>query len=201
MTKPNIEITEGVDKGWKKLFDALNHEEATICVVVAASYIDFTLIRLLKGYFIVSTKVDNILSHNGALRDLMSRANIAYCVGLISKDERHSIEHIAHIRNKFAHNIDITFSDSEVEKWCDEIRSPIFTIPDSHLANSLKTIKEGGAKDPSRTRSRFMLGAAAICTHLGIEALTVKRCDAHKQGATTYVTATGEQAHTTPPDE
>lgn len=174
MAKYKAPTADSIRERWTGLFDAINHAEDLVCVVVATSYLDHTLAALLQAHFIDSSIVEKLLKPCGALGELMAKADLAYCLGLITKHDRQNVETIAQIRNRFAHLIDdISFADPEVERLCDELDSPLLTAPPFA---ELATIKEGGIRHKDRTRVRFRFTAVHLCSAFSIAGLSAKKC-------------------------
>lgn len=162
---------------WHGLFEAINHAEDMVCVIIATSYVDNTLALLLSTHFIESTLVDRLLDPNGGpIGTLMAKANVAYCLGLLTKEDRRNVELIGNIRNKFAHIIeDISFEDQGIQDHCDELNDPFFSCPAPPFEH-LVTIAEGGARHRERSKMRFRLASVNLCTRITIAAASIQKC-------------------------
>lgn len=110
--------------------------------LVSCSVLDLQLQNLLKAFFIEDKKVDDDLFKNQMpLSSFSSKITMCYYLGLISEYEKNMINLMRKIRNKFAHEIDITyFNDSEkIKGWCGSL-----TIPDKmYVPEKLKIDEEG----------------------------------------------------------
>ncbi|SRR6266568_3431727 len=83
----------------------LNNESDLACVLIATSYLNNALACLLKRYFIESNLVSKLLdSPRGAISTFATRADLAYCLGLIPKGLYQNLETVGKIRNVFAHS-------------------------------------------------------------------------------------------------
>lgn len=188
MAKYTVPTHAHIKEHWDKLFDAINHQEDLIMVVVSASYVDYTLAALLNAHFVDSSKAEKVLAPGGCLGTLVSKAELAYLLGLITKEDRTNVEKIAEIRNKFAHRIDgISFGDEEVEKWCDDLEN-ILLRSDIPLGSELAKLKDGGVKHANRSKMRFKLTAIILCTRITLNALSAKKCTELQPTTDTIVT-------------
>ncbi|SRR6266852_189559 len=97
-----------------------------VIAVVGAAYLDSMLDRLLRAVFIDAPKdVERLLRPDSALGSNGARYQIAYCLGLITVDQRDDMKTVARIRNEFAHNFkEASFSDSPVREYCSALKQP-----------------------------------------------------------------------------
>jgi len=97
----------------------LNRESERGAALIAASMIDDLLRRCLLAFFINHKAALKLLDgFNAPLGTLAARTRAAVCVGLLSESEYKECETIRAIRNKFAHNIHVRFSDKEIATLC-----------------------------------------------------------------------------------
>ena len=124
--KPQIPEVETLSKESKHLYDVLNNESDLACVLIATSYLDYTLASLLKRYFIESNVVNKLLDPpRGALSTFASRSDLAYRLGLIPKGLFQNLEIIGKIRNTFAHSyLSRGLSDNEIERLVNSLIPP-----------------------------------------------------------------------------
>jgi DNA-binding MltR family transcriptional regulator len=109
----------------KALYDAVNDEKDIACVLISTSFLDEMLKQILAKFFIDSTTSGALLAHTGIVGTMHSRAQLAYCVGLIPKGVFQNLERLGTIRNKFAHShLSLTFSDPEVISLCEKLSFP-----------------------------------------------------------------------------
>ena len=107
----------------QKMFDSLNDEHPFPCAIVSTAYLEQYLASILHAFFIESSIADGICDHEqGILKDLSSRAKIAYCVGLISKGMFHNGEAfgrsaISLNHRKFGANSD-RFPADDIFRFC-----------------------------------------------------------------------------------
>src|SRR5438132_7299919 len=79
-----------------------------VLAIVGAAYLDSLLEELLRSVFVENKEeADHLLSPDRALGSNGSRYQLAYCLGLIEKEQRDDLKMIARIRNAFAHQHDV----------------------------------------------------------------------------------------------
>lgn len=88
--------------------------------IVGAEYIDELLKGLLRAFFIDDEKsVADVLEYQGPIGTFSARIDLAFLIGLISENERRTLNLIRKIRNKFSHfSRHIDFEVSPVKDWC-----------------------------------------------------------------------------------
>jgi DNA-binding MltR family transcriptional regulator len=108
------------------LYDAVNEEPDLPCVLISTSYLDQCLASLLERHFISGKTAKRLLDpRGGPIGTFSVRADICYCLGIISKDLYNNLRTVAEIRNRFAHSyLSISFDDSEVAILCEQLTFP-----------------------------------------------------------------------------
>ena len=78
----------------------------------------------ILGSFFVPNKGSKILlsDSNAPLASFSARAAAALALGLISRDEFEEMNLIRKIRNKFAHNVLVSFSQRDIAGYCSSLR-------------------------------------------------------------------------------
>lgn len=97
-----------------------------VIAIVGAAYLDSTLDSLLRAVLTgpSSEDVDKLLGPTGALGANGTRCQLAYCLGLITSDQKDDLRKIAKIRNKFAHDFnETTFNSSPIRDFCSSLKS------------------------------------------------------------------------------
>ena len=109
--------------GFLNEFDA---ESDRAAAVLAAAFLDEQIKSLIEDFFVDDSKeVDRLLGINRPLGGFSSRIHVAFCMGLLSRDELHDLRIIRDIRNKFAHRLHgLTFEDEWVRQKCDALKLP-----------------------------------------------------------------------------
>jgi len=101
-------------------------ESDRAAAILAAAYLDHLLGDLIAASMVVEPKeVEDLLYQkgNGPLGTFSSKISTAYCLDLLSKDERGDLNLIRKIRNEFAHRLaGISFQTQEVTNRCREMK-------------------------------------------------------------------------------
>lgn len=92
--------------------------------LLASAALDLRLRDRIAGFLVDDQKeVDELLGfggeQNAALGTFGARISAAYCLGLITRQQRDNLRLIKKIRNHFAHNLHgSSFADEPVRSWC-----------------------------------------------------------------------------------
>ena len=151
MGESKIETIEN----WIDYFDEFNNESPRGAVIIAAAFLDAQLQKLIENHFI-NDKLANqeIFDKNGSLSSFYAKIQIAYCLGLISKEIRHDLNMIRKIRNNFAHEMfELSFEDKGIIDLCNKLNTG--KIPLDHIT-----------KTPENT---FRVSTAILISNLGIK--------------------------------
>jgi DNA-binding MltR family transcriptional regulator len=106
--------------------ETLSKESDRGATLMAAAYIDDKLAELIKKYLIKDRKkiLDSLFNFNGAVGTFSSRANLAYCLGLIPENIYDDINTLRNIRNVFAHESSfLTFESEKIKPLCHTFKS------------------------------------------------------------------------------
>jgi hypothetical protein len=107
------------------LVQMLSPDEAVKCIVVGASFIDSQLDQLFANALIEGETATRLLGFRGMLDELMNKADLAYCLGFITKTCYSNIKLIAEIRNKAAHDFrHSTFLTDLISTKCEQLKLP-----------------------------------------------------------------------------
>lgn len=102
--------------------DVLNSESPRGGVLVAASFIENLLHKILQAFMIEGKPQEQILTgFNAPVGTLSAKIALAAALGLISERERRECDLIRKIRNRFAHNIHPKFEDADIKNLCFEL--------------------------------------------------------------------------------
>src|SRR5262249_50348021 len=103
-----------------------HHESDRIVAIVGAAYLDSSLDALFRAALNESPEeVDKMLRPEGILGSNGSRYQLAYCLGLIKKDQWDDLKTVAKIRNRFAHDYRMLSFDSEpIRDLCSNLHQP-----------------------------------------------------------------------------
>lgn len=165
------------------------HGESNLAVgIVGAAYLDACLGSLLGRHFIESTVSDRLLSPSGTLGSLAARADLAYCLGLLSKPLYQDLLQIAEIRNLLAHHhLQLGFGSPEVAEACGKLRY----IETLDREQELNHGKKGTLFRPNlNARDIFTLTIVFASNHILLRGLGLQR----SQPNTDFVQSVSETA-------
>ena len=136
--------------------------------LICAALLDEQLRSLIAAFLIEDeSEVEELLGSESKLERPLShfsaRIRAAYCLGLISEDERHDLTLIRRIRNDFAHDLDSSsFTKREIADRCRSFR----------LAKERQ--ERLAAFAPVPARQRFLLIASLISISLKHRPATIE---------------------------
>jgi DNA-binding MltR family transcriptional regulator len=170
---------EDLSEDTKAVFDTLNEGSDLACVLIGTSYLAELLASTIKVSFIESSVSEKLLDpQRGAIGGLATRADLAYCLGLINKAVYQDIIRVAEIRNMFAHkHLALDFGDNTVRKACDELQAWRLVLLGE---------EEEVPVDPTprqrqmRARNQFKLSVVLMGTRIHVDALS-KRVQSKKE--------------------
>lgn len=157
----------------QNFFNEFQQESDRAAALLGAALLDVQLYQLISNFLIDDKeKVDALLERSYApLETFGARISAAYCMGLISEDERGNLVHIKDIRNRFAHELHgLSFSnDDSIKDKCKNLIIPrdfeAILSPDRPLSG----------------RGRFTWAVILLHGQLGVRAVSAlkKRCVVH----------------------
>ena len=142
-------------------------------VIVGLSYLDACLTALLAQYFRTGSTSDELLDANkGPLGPLVTKAKLAYALGLIYKPFLQDILILAELRNIVAHShSELNFEVPAVKSLCGRLS----------LITKMTQVDNNeplfGEERYQRPRDRFILSAVVIWGHILAKAHDTKRVD------------------------
>lgn len=99
--------------------DALNAESARGAVLIACSYIDGQLDKILSAFLRDEKESGKLLAgFNAPLGSFSARITAAFALGLITRAEYAECETLRKVRNDFAHKVTASFDDRSVKDLC-----------------------------------------------------------------------------------
>lgn len=102
--------------------DTLNEESPRGGVLVAASFLESLLHKVLQAFLIEGKAQEQTLSgFNAPVGTFSAKIALAAALGLISERERRECDLVRKIRNKFAHNVHPSFEDEDIKSICLEL--------------------------------------------------------------------------------
>jgi mannitol operon repressor len=101
----------------------LNKETDRGMALIATSFIDELLKRVLLAFFLEGeTSASLVEGFNAPLGTFSTRIAAAAALALISETECSEANYLRKIRNLFAHNVHVSFSDKHVIDMCRNLR-------------------------------------------------------------------------------
>ena len=96
-----------------------SEESGRGAVLVAAAMLDDILGKLIGAFLVENEDLEKLLNgFNAPLGSLSARILAAYSLGLLSKEEYEECRRIQKIRNLFAHDVHISFSEQRIIDHC-----------------------------------------------------------------------------------
>jgi DNA-binding MltR family transcriptional regulator len=115
---------------YEGFLEEFQNESPRAAAIIGAAFLDEQLRKLLVSFLVDRKRaVDELIGNenrsNRPLSAFSARIRAAYCLGLISKDERDDLHMIRRIRNRFAHRLhDLSFDDKEIVDRCNSLEIP-----------------------------------------------------------------------------
>jgi DNA-binding MltR family transcriptional regulator len=169
---------EDLSEDTRKVYDILNRESDFACVLIGTSYLAELLASAINVSFIESSVSEKLLDpQRGAVGGFATRADLAYCLGLISKNVYQDLIRVAEIRNMFAHkHLALDFGDSTIRKTCEELQAWRFVL----LGEKEEVPAEPSPKQiQMRARNQFKLSVVFVSSRIHVDALS-KRAQSKK---------------------
>jgi len=182
--KSKVPAIAEIKKNLQHLFDALEHEEDTICVIVGTAFVDHYLGALLAKFLIDSESSASLLDSQGPTGTLITKAKFAYCLGLISKGCFNTITTVAQIRNQFAHKLNVSQfeANAKVTDLCKNFKPPLgmaieFSVNETEgQPVDLSEFVAGRIYLPN-DRGLFMMNVELLCVYLELKVLATVKCN------------------------
>lgn len=168
----------------KEIENASDRGIALIC----ASVIDEMLSELLKTVLIDNDKIDkDLFKGNKALSTFDNKKNMAFYLGLISKNELDNITYLQRVRNKFAHQISgISFDNQDIINMCQNFFIPKDSMLPSFIplqkekTDDIPVIDTNPMKENTPAKERFIFIFKHLFSQLGyrmVSEVAVKRTE------------------------
>jgi len=91
--------------------------------IVGAAFVDTLMEHILRNFFVADEKeVGRLLQPDQPLGTFGSRVTQVYCLGLVGKIVRNDLRLLARVRNRFAHDLRVSFEDEPVRSWCRQFK-------------------------------------------------------------------------------
>jgi DNA-binding MltR family transcriptional regulator len=107
---------------FSKLF-TYNVGDDRAIVIIGCSFLETILEHILIEFFPDDEKeVDVLLNYDKSLGTYSNKVRMIYCLGLIRKKVMDDLRLIGKIRNRFAHDLSVSFEDSDIASWCKSLK-------------------------------------------------------------------------------
>ena len=162
----------------QKVYDILNQESDLACVLIGTSYLAELLASAIKVSFVESSVSEKLLDpQRGAVGGFATRADLAYCLGLISKNVYRDLIRIAETRNMFAHkHLALDFGDSTIRKTCEELQAWRILL---HGEEEEVPAEPSPKQIQMRARNQFKISVVLMGSRIHVDALS-KRAKSKK---------------------
>lgn len=136
---------------YNKMVDLFRKESDRSAAILAVSFLDNSLRKLLSAYFVKHRKVTELFEGDRPLATFSSKITIAFALGLLSADTFADLTVLRRIRNHFAHSEEAaTFNDRPTREWCAALRMV------KQIEQDPRSVDRGIKYEP---RERFLLGS------------------------------------------
>lgn len=135
-----------------RLFDYAEASDRAVAIVGPA-FLDTLVTEILSNFLVDDEReVQRLVRPEGPLGTFGAKVSACYCLGLIGATITADLRLVARIRNRFAHDLLVTFADPRIEGWC----------------RALRWHKEAMGAPPAvaTTRDLFQLGVNQLVCHL-----------------------------------
>jgi DNA-binding MltR family transcriptional regulator len=107
---------------FSKLFTYNTGDDRAI-VIIGSAFLETILEHILIEFFPEGEKeVDILLSYDKPLGTYSNKVRMIYCLGLIEKKIMKDLKLIGKIRNRFAHDLSVSFEDKDITNWTRELK-------------------------------------------------------------------------------
>jgi hypothetical protein len=146
-----------------QMLEELTGESERACAIVGVAYLDDLLLQLLKQYLVENVDGYHDLldpgNANAVLSSFGARIIMAGAIGIVSQTDVKVLRKLKDIRNRFAHKMDMTFTDpkilSLIQGLKDLLPKEIF-IRDSYTPCEIFVMAAGYCSGQFSARLRIM---------------------------------------------
>ena len=140
MSKRKSQFDSSVKKEFEKFWNQMKESNPRSVAIVGAAYLEHLVEKLLSSFMVNEDETKQLLEVNGPIGAFETKAKTAYCLGLITLRMYKNLKLISHIRNAFAHQIDLsTFNDEWVADKCKALQLPDIRDSKGALLPALST--------------------------------------------------------------
>jgi hypothetical protein len=117
-----LDYNDFMGDGWKDFLEELRHESDRGAAIVGVAYLDDLIRQCICAYLKLGTGLaDELAGDKNPLAPLgtfASRVVAAHALGLVRDNERKPLKTIRLIRNRFAHDLGLTFEQAPISGLC-----------------------------------------------------------------------------------
>lgn len=107
---------------FSKLF-TYNIGDDRAIVIIGSAFLETILEHILIEFLPEDEKeVDVLLGYDKPLGTYSNKVRMIYCLGLIEKKVMQDLKLIGKIRNRFAHDLSVSFHDKDITDWCKQLK-------------------------------------------------------------------------------
>ncbi len=111
---------------YNEMAQLYNQESDRGAAVLAASHLEQYLGERLRALLVDDASVDELFKGYGPLSTFAARTDMAFALGLMTRDMKSDVSLIRKIRNHFAHHPEFaSFNNPPAKDWCDRIAQGI----------------------------------------------------------------------------
>lgn len=165
---------EELSESTQKVYDILNQESDLACVLIGTSYLAELLASTIRVSFIESSVSEKILDpQRGAVGGFATRADLAYCLGLIGKSAYQDLIKVAEIRNLFAHkHLALDFGVATIRKACEELQAWRVLLLGEEEELPIEATQE---QMRIRARDQFNMSVVLLSSRIHVDALSKRQ--------------------------
>jgi hypothetical protein len=132
-----------------------NEGDDRAIAIVGGSFLETLLEHILIEFLPEDEKeVDELLKYDKPLGTYGNKVRMCYCLGLIDKIIKDDLKIVGRIRNRFAHDLYVSFKDEQIVKMCNSLKW-------HYIAMMVSEVPEGAT-----TRDIFQVGVHTLISHL-----------------------------------
>jgi hypothetical protein len=133
---PHVISGKDLERYWQqhdalRAFHEMFNERETVderaVAIVGATFLDDMLEHMLVTFMVDDEKEKKSLI-DGPLGTFSARVTATYCLGLVCKTVRDDLRTVGKIRNKFAHQLEVSFDVEPIRCWCRSLKWHEFSM-------------------------------------------------------------------------
>jgi DNA-binding MltR family transcriptional regulator len=144
----NLQDRFASKEDWETFLREFATSDDRSCAILGVSYLEFLLDQLLRQVFVQDEKAQQqLLNDQGPLGTFSTKIELAYCLGLTTKEERDDLNLVRKVRNDFAHKLkSLTLGDRGIKARCLEMK-----LPQEYYSEELgQSLTEAYQNDPKQ---------------------------------------------------